>query len=131
MFSSALYDSKEVFPQKPCSSKISTWAASKCFVISKRNLVLKLPFIPGPSEQTSKDPSVCSLTESIIRVDTLWALSNRNVTNDRGLFCKYEGIFSAYVLYPDENLTLSDTCFLYNFGRNLEIMISISSLREL
>ena len=65
--------------------------------------------IPGSSEQTSKDPSVCSLTESVIRVDTLW---DRNVTNDRGLFCKYEGIFSAYVLYPDENVTLSDTYFL-------------------
>ena len=39
-------------------------------------------------------------------------------------------ILSAYVWYPDENLTLSDTYFLYNFGRNLEIMISRSSLRE-
>ena len=68
--------------------------------------------IPGSSEQTSKDPSVCSLTESVIRVDTLWAFSDRNVTNDRGLFCKYEGIFSAYVLYPDENVTLSETYFL-------------------
>ena len=87
-------------------------------------------FIPGSSEQTSKDPSVYSLKESIIRVDTLWALSNTNVTNDRGLCCKYERIFSAYVLYPDENLTLSNTYFLYNFGRNLEIMISRSSLRE-
>ena len=48
--------------------------------------------IPGSPEQTSKDPSVCSLAESVIRVDTLW---ERNVTNDHGLFCKYEGIFSA------------------------------------
>ena len=87
-------------------------------------------FILGSSEQTSKDPSVCSFTESIISVDTFWALSNRNVTNDHGLFCKYEGIFSAYVLYPDENLMLSDTYFLYNFGRSLEVMISRSSLRE-
>ena len=86
--------------------------------------------IPGSSEQTSKDPSVCSLTESVIRVDTLWAFCDRNVTNDRGLFCKYEGIFSAYVLYPDENVTLSDTYFLYNFGRNLKILISRNSLRE-
>ena len=87
-------------------------------------------FMPGSSEQTSKDTSVCSFIESIIKVDTLWALFNRNVTNDRGLFCKYEGILVEYVLHPDENLTLSDTYFLYNFGRNLEIMISRSWLRE-
>ena len=86
--------------------------------------------IPGSSEQTSKDPSACSLTELIIRVDTLWAVSNRNVTNDRGLFCKYGGIFSACVSYPDENLTSSDTYFPYNFGRNLEIMIWRNPLRN-
>ena len=51
------------------------------------------------------------------------------MTNDCGLFCKYTGIFSGYVLDPDENLTLGDTYFLYNFGRNLEIMISRNSLK--
>ena len=86
-------------------------------------------FTSGSSEQDSKYTSIFSPTESIIiSFDTLWALSNINVTNDHGLFCKHEGIFSAYGLFQDENLTLSGTYFLYNVGRNLEIMISRSSL---
>ena len=52
------------------------------------------------------------------------------MTNDRGRFCKCVGIFSAYVLNPDENITLSDTYFLYNFGRNLKIMITRNSFKE-
>ena len=131
LFPSALYDSKKEFAQKPCSSKILTWATTKCFVISKGNIIYQLCVnytrIIGANFKRS---IFCSLTESVIRVNALWAFSNRNVTNDRGLFCKYEGIFSAYVLYPDENLTLSETYFLYNFGRNLKILISRNSLRE-
>ena len=62
----------------------------------KKNIVFNfISFIPGSSEQISKDPSVCSLTESNFRLDTLWALSNGNVTNDRGVFCKYAGTFSG------------------------------------
>ena len=68
-----------------------------------------------------------SLLQNQLSISLNFSLSNRNVTNDRGLFCKYEGIFSACVLYPDGNLTLSDTYFQYNFGRNLEIKISRSS----
>ena len=71
-----------------------------------------------------------SLLQNQLSISVNFSLSNKNVTNDRGLFCKYEGIFSAYVLYPDGNLTLSDTYFQYNFERNLEIMISRSSLWE-
>ena len=52
------------------------------------------------------------------------------MTNGRGLLFKYAGILSAYILYPDENLTLSDTYFLHNFGRNLEIMKLRSSIKE-
>ena len=74
--------------------------------------------------------SICLLFYRIIRVETLWPLSNGNVTNGRGLLFKYAGILSTYILYPDENLTLSDTYFLHNFGRNLEIMKLRSSIKE-
>ena len=38
----------------------------------KKNIVFNfISFIPGSSQQISKDPSVCSLTESNFRLDTL------------------------------------------------------------
>ena len=129
LFPSALYDSEKVFTQKACSSKITTWSATKCFVIFKENIVFQyyiIIFITISSDQTSKNSSVCSLTESIITVDTLWTFSSKNVTIDRVLFCKYAGISSAYVLYQDKNNFEWDI-FSVQF-RNKEIMISRSSL---
>ena len=66
--SSALYDSKEVLNQKPWPSKISTGTVTKCFVISKGNILFQSYII---YTKITGANFKALFTELIITVDTL------------------------------------------------------------